>query len=570
MGRALAFGSPALAFAWQLWRRCGRLAAALALYGAMLALLARAPIAGEWRQVLLFATMPLGFGVLCFLAGFAFPEGDIQARCSGFPGWMLVLPARTWELAFWPMLHGALAAALCWVLPVWGILAPLGVPTPAWPAALAAALLATLQALLWTPFGLPYLRVALALLLSAGLVTAGVAGALQGVPQGVLVAVFSGGVGLAYGAAVRGLTQARRGEMPKWRVGRARGRGRDEGTGFASPLKAQIWCEWRSRGMALPLLVGVLGGIFSLPFLWVQERTPLLPGAPPGTAGAIAVNLWLKLMQPCLFALPLLGAVVGCGRKAEGRRELALPWFAAVRPLDDAALVAARFTAAARSAAVAWGIALFILTGWLLLPGEDGDRRGPLLLLLLPHLPRAALVGFAALAFLALWTVKNQVQGLWADVSGRPGIVHGVPLAAHGTVLAALVCAATVSREELWSTLWTAAIAWLLLKAVAATLLLRALRRHCLLSSRVLAALGAAWLLTAFTLAAALTGIAHLRPEPGSLEELILLTYLPLLHPAALPSGQATALTFVLFALLFLPLGRLAAAPLAMGWNRRR
>jgi hypothetical protein len=347
-----------------------------------------------------------------------------------------------------------------------------------------------------------------------------------------------------------------------------------------SPLLAQAWYEWRAGGKALPLLIAVLGALFSLPFLWVRELAPLMPGS------AIMVNLWLKILLPCLFALPLLAAVIGCGRRpgtrersewvAEGRRELALPWFVAVRPLGDAAMVAARFAMAARSTAAAWGIALGVVTVWMLLPAQDGPRSGPLLLLLLGDLtPRAVVAALAALGFLVLWTWKNQVQGLWADASGRAVIVHGAPIVAHNAVLATLLWVSEragplAPDAPVPTTVWAAAGAALALKLAAATAALRFLGQRGEVAPRGLAALAAGWLLAALALAAALIGVARLAPRPGSLEDLVRLTYLPFLHPAVLPPAYREPLILLLFALLFLPLTRLAAAPIMLGWNRRR
>lgn len=576
-GRRSWVGSPALALSWQLWRRGAGPAVGLALYGSLLALLAHLPGAAAWRPALIAATMPLGLGLLFFLATFTFPEADLQARQSGYPAWMLVLPARTGSLAFWPMFHGTVAAALAWLLPIHGILAPLGVPAESWPAALVAALLAGLQALVWTPFGLPYPRTVLALLLGAGLVTAGVASALQGASGEALAAAFTSMVGVAYAGAVVGLTRARRGEVGEW-VGRRPDRAARVLRPFASPLQAQIWHDGSASGKMLPLLTAVLGALFSLPFLWVREVTPLVAGAAPGTGGAIAVNLWLKMLAPCLFALPLLAAIVGCGRaRWEGfSRQLGIPWFLAVRPLDDAALVAARFAMAARGALTAWGIAGLLLSFWLLLPAEDGSRRGPLLFLILPHLTaRLALAGLVALALLLLWTWKNQAQALWADASGRPLLVHGAPIASHGAALACLVWVAErggplAATGRVPLVVWAGLGVALGMKLLAAFLALRMALQRRQIAPRTLECLGAAWLLTALTLGAALSTVARLQPQPGSLEELLVLTYLPILHPTVLPAAYRESPFLIIAALVFLPLARLALAPLMVGWNRRR
>jgi Na+/proline symporter len=131
----------------------------------------------------------------------------------------------------------------------------------------------------------------------------------------------------------------------------------------------------------------------------------------------------------------------------------------------------------------------------------------------------------------------------------------------HVVVLAPEGCVSTA--------VWAALGALLALKLLAATVALRALRRRGQVARRAFAPLIASWLLVVLALAAALAGIARLAPRPGGLEDLIRRTYLPFLHPANLPPACHEPLVRLLFALPFLPLARLAAAPIVLGWNRR-
>ena len=102
-----------------------------------------------------------------FLAVFSFGlAGDLAARQSIYPARMFTLPVTTAALAGWPMLYGTAAMASLWVATA--LLARAGRRESTlpliWPALLAAAFLAWTQALMWMPYGLPGLRVIVAVL----------------------------------------------------------------------------------------------------------------------------------------------------------------------------------------------------------------------------------------------------------------------------------------------------------------------------------------------------------------------------------------------------------------------
>lgn len=78
---------------------------------------------------------------------------------SGFPTRLRHLPLPTLALAGWPMLWGSAAMVLVWLVLAWGALRPYGYNVPlGWPALLLAVILAWLQAIIWTPFPLPWVR----------------------------------------------------------------------------------------------------------------------------------------------------------------------------------------------------------------------------------------------------------------------------------------------------------------------------------------------------------------------------------------------------------------------------
>ena len=109
---------------------------------------------------------PFMMTFMYFVAVFSFGlAGDLAARQSIYPARMFARPVTTAALAGWPMIYGTAAMASLWLTMAlfarwsWGIDLPL-----IWPALLAAAFLAWMQALAWMPYGLPGLRLIVAVL----------------------------------------------------------------------------------------------------------------------------------------------------------------------------------------------------------------------------------------------------------------------------------------------------------------------------------------------------------------------------------------------------------------------
>lgn len=569
------------ALLWQQWTRGRAATAAVLLYVTALAAAAHAPAGMAARVAIFSCASPLALAALFLLAGYAFPEADLLARRSGFPSWMLTLPVPTRSLIFWPMLGGAVAAALCWIVPAALVLRPLGLAVPlGWPAALLAAMLAFLQTLLWTPFGLPYARVGTALVLIPTLVTLVVNAAVNGTsPTSLSLVCLSMLLG-AYGAAVAGVARARCGEMPVWEW-RASRRTRNIGRlAFTSPRCAQHWFECRTGGTVLPFAVGIVGVLVSLPLIWVRELTPLT--APAGSPlAAIQVNLWLKLQQGSLFFPPLLAAILGCGRRGYDarRKEFTIHPFLATRPLPSRDFVIARCLAALRSTLAAWGVLLLFVTLWLILPARQDGKTAPLLLVLWRESTwQTAVTHALLLAILVLWTWKSQVQGLFADLSGRAWLVYGAPLLAHSALLAAW-CAYLQGSIALqgphagpggiprWLLgLLTGAVA---LKAVVAAGTWIAVRRRSLASTHQLLTLLGAWTLVALALFGACCWIAVVGAPSSPLAEFTTRTYLPFCSSVAAVGWRSPGVLASLV-VLFLPFGRLLAAVLMLDGNRHR
>jgi hypothetical protein len=309
----------------------------------------------------------------------------------------------------------------------------------------------------------------------------------------------------------------------------------------------------------------------------VRETAPLQAGWVP----EIEVNLWVKLQQACLFTPPLLAAVLGCGRRRPGSRgqEFALDSFTATLPAGSGFVVGARIGAAVWSTFAAWVVMLAFVMGWLSVPGHSVGRSAPLLGLLAERSsPAEAAALLLVVAVLVLWTWKNQVQGMAADLSGRGWILYGVPAAAHTAALVGLIGFSTWSRATVPAgggpaplPEWTGGLMLLALglKGIGSAWAARSLLRRRLVRPRTLCRLLAGWAGTALLVWAAAVWLAQEGAEAGPAASLLARTYLPPLAPG-FPVEVREPLILAGITLLFLPLTRLLLAPLSLEWSRRR
>src|SRR5947207_329575 len=163
--------SPAVALAWEFWGRHRWGLAGVA--GLVAAFAVGCAVSPPERTTVLVHTIWFGLG-LCYVIGvFAYGfEGRLETAESGFPARLFVLPVRTWVLVGWPMLQGVAAAVVLWL--AWDrlVLRPSGVVVPPWWPAILAAVVAVSQAVVWFPFGLPWVRLAVAVAALLALVRA--------------------------------------------------------------------------------------------------------------------------------------------------------------------------------------------------------------------------------------------------------------------------------------------------------------------------------------------------------------------------------------------------------------
>src|SRR2546422_5862790 len=166
--------SAAAAFAWEFRKRLGWGLIAVSVYFAVLALVQfvilgeRSPIPPLRSMTFAFTvSIPVCAAFLYFMAVFGYGlAGDLTARHSLYPARMFTMPISTAALAGWPMLYGAITMAALWAATAAIGLWPVRAPVPLiWPGFFAAAFVAWLQALTWMPYGLPGLRMIVAVLL---------------------------------------------------------------------------------------------------------------------------------------------------------------------------------------------------------------------------------------------------------------------------------------------------------------------------------------------------------------------------------------------------------------------
>ena len=553
--------TPAAALAWQLWGRhrwglglalaCWLL---LALLVAVLPASAHEPLAALAGAVLLPPT--LFYVVVVFAYG---EDGrPIEGAPSSFPPRQFTLPVPTAALVAWPLLSGTAAAALAWLLCAGFVLRPCGADVPlVWPALLLAATLAWLQAILWSPFPLPLIRLPVAVVVPIGLVVFGTVGSTHGLREPVLAAVFAALLPPAYLAAWAGVSRARHGDTPEWALRPATGRAAARAPArppFASPAQAQLWCEWRLHGLGLPLLLlGLYLPLTGLALLLTRIGDAAVDGgvSPFLVPFSRETRVTVLVFHPLLDMPPLFAAVLGVGLGSTGPR-FRTSAFLLTRPLTSAALVTAKLRLAARTTLAAAGVTLLTALGWLLLTGIGPDVAGWWRQVEeMPYPVPAWVLALLALAGLLGLTWLQLAKGLVFGLSGRAWL-QPIPFVGLGLLLPALAFGSWLAHHpEYDDTLrtarallpWAMGLAVLLKLSAVGSAGYAAVRRG-LWERGSLAAVAGVWLVTAGCLLVVLSS---------------------LIPPGTLPRG-----VIPLGVVLLLPLARILAAPLALEWNRHR
>ena len=484
----------------------------------------------------LVVIVPLTMTFMCFLAVFSFGlSGDLAARQSIYPARMFTLPVTTAALAGWPMLYGTAATMMLWfatrLLTVW----PSDVKVPiVWPALLAASLLAWTQALTWMPYALPGLRVIVTVLWLVTIDAVVMVALNYKASEPVMLAILAPHVPLAFLTARFAVARARRGDVPDWRgslawlagIAEVLPRRRDH---FPSPSHAQRWFEWRLHGRSLPALVGILLP-FELALLFVFSGTP---------------ELIFEILVGALLTPPFMAAFV-----AATVRESNLTPFIATRPLTNASLIAAKLKATMLSTVASWLLVLLAMPLALRLSGTAPlvvERAHRLVEVM--GAPRAIGIVLVGLALLLASTWKQLVQSLYIGMSGREWLMKASGFVALSFLAIVLPLAHWMIGDKAALAVllnvfpWIAAVLVCFKISAAAWIAVR-LRDRRLLSDGTLLAGAVCWDVIVFVLYGLLVWI----------------------FPALLIRRYVLALV----AILEVPLARLAAAPLALAWNRHR
>lgn len=548
--------STVLALGWSLWLR-HRIGLALVLvwFVAICAVFPFWPGEPSHLAVDLLAVIPfvVAFMYLIAVLSYGF-DADVAARRSGFPARLFTLPVPTRVLVVPLLLLGTVAIAGGWLV-LFALVVRLTAPElPFWGlAAMLAAIVAWCQAIVWTPFRLPWLRVAV---FAAGLSTliAAFATAEQlnlGEPLAVLL--LTPLVPAAYLTAWAGVVRARRGEVPAWHLPALPAFGLSAGRRFPSPLSGQLWRDWREFGRPFVVPVAIFFAVV-LPFLplleWVDREYTRLGLIAPLTGLGITASATAKF----LVAIVLLPVVLALGvglRRSRGstkRAPYALDPYAATRPLGNAAVAASRFAAAAWAALGAGVATLAALALWVVAAGKWADLDE----MRTAWLPDHSVAGTAGLALLAvavstLLTWGRLTGGIVLGLTGRLWIVVTASAVVFAAAIGSWVGLVRLARDDppaALAVLGWAAVAMLVLKATATVAAAWAVTRSGLLPPRTVALVGAAWAAATVLLFATVWWL--------------------------LPAGLVPVWWLACATVLLVPFARLLAGPLAVAWDRHR
>jgi hypothetical protein len=540
--------TPAAAIAWELRQRhrWGLIAllATIVILGAIKIAVLTTQAHPELNDVTvaLLLPVPLAATSLYLLAVFTFGiSGDLAARESMYPPRMLTLPVSSAALAVWPMLYGCMSMTLLWfAMRIAGIFPP-GVDVPKyWPALFASSLLAWTQALTWMPYPLRGMRilVSIGLLISIDIV---VFAALETRPrEGTMLLLLAPWVPLAYVTAVSAVRRARRGDVPDWGVAErfapaftfsaAR---RD----FQSAARAQLWFEWRQYGRSLPLLVAIVLPV-GLSLLFLFRETPII----------VVEIVVTSLLLPAFMAI-FVAATAGKS-SSNASESYGITPFIATRPVEDRALVVAKWQAALLSTLAAWMIVIVAVPVALIWSDATEpiiniarDADGAL------GRPRAIILGLLILVGLAGSTWKQLVQGFYVAMSGRDWAVKGIAFATLALVTVGSFTLIWIFDSRYRIAVALNAIPWLMAAFVALKLVLvmRVMQRGAergLFTRKQLLFGATVWDVCVF----AVYGVLAL----------------------ILPDILVRRHYLLLVAMLVVPFVRLAAAPLAVAGNRHR
>jgi len=541
--------TPAAAVAWEFRQRHRWGLVAIVVYLIVLAAIKLVilahdfPIDFDSPETFAFVfVVPISSYFTYFIAVFTYGlDGDIAARQSMYPSRMFTRPVSSAALAGWPMLFGGAMSVILWTATRLLALWPSSIEVPVvWPGFLAVVLLAWAQALTWMPYGLPGVRVIAVMLWLTAIDTIVILAVHFRASEALMIAFLLPQIPLAYLVARYAVARARRGDVPDW-SGKFTWFARIAGVSrlrkhFRSAAGAQAWFEWRLSGKSLPVWVAIILP-FQLLLFWVA-----------GTSTVLVIELLLGVLFGPIIIATFAAATVS-KPSVNVSDSYGLPPFMATRPLTNAQLIAAKLKTTLASTALAWLLIIVAVPIALEWSGEmplvvDRSRRFAQTV----GTPRAVVFLLVVVAAFITSTWKQLVQTLYIGLTGRAWLIKG-SIFATLTLLFLIGPTAewiieTRRLGRLWSALPLIFTLLVCVKMSAAAWIATRLYRNRLLSDRALVAGAACWCVAVFALYGVLVWLLDTPHIPHYL--------------------------LMLLAILAIPLARLAAAPLALAWNRHR
>jgi hypothetical protein len=496
------------------------------------------------------------FALAVLLNGLIFSPADLGAKGSVFPSHMLVLPLRTRALVGWPMLYGAVLNCILWMLLASLVLIPAKIPLPLLlPAAILMAVTAWIQAISWSPFPSPFVRIPVLLLAIFPTAALGSWRAFDPSSPHVYWLATAGSLAwmlAAYGFGVTGLSRARKGNAWYWSGWHALSLRRAWLSGnlksrpaFRSPAAAALWFECR-RGIlflpvtfamvVIPLLVEV-----SLQALGLERSEGLMLG-PLGVVPPAAL-----LIGALVFTAFVFSALAGANMaKPDLWSKEELTTFFAARPATTGQIVARKMKAAAVSAAIGWAMVVSVIAVWIILESSSLNPHKSQVYQWLREASQEE-IALALVAAIALWPLmwRAMTVAMFPSMIGRKWISTALGFALGLAVFAMPGLVGWVfkdlERRERFVTYlpWMLA-AFVVLKLTTAAVIGLSLDRLGLLTRRDLARAAALWL---------------------SVTALVF---------ATISFFTAWSWYTAAAAILIVPMARIGAAPLALHWNRCR
>jgi hypothetical protein len=492
-----------VAFSRYAWFRSGPLilwcAASFMVAAVSLHEFPQAPIGAQIMAYgfLLFVTMAL-------VTTLTFSDPVEIGQCA-FPRQLFLHPASSSALALAPLFFGSAVVGLLAACFSIGVLVPsVGFSHSWWPIAYLMGSLALFQALSWSTFPHPILRV-LGGLFPAAVMLVGPVLLLS-----TIVAPWQIGVGyallypLSIALAIRGVSQARCGEgqgswEPKARV-------REEAP-FSSPLDAQVWLEVKRNGMVGSLINVVFVVVFGSAVAYA------IPGGAAIELGGKSICEPAIIGSTAVLSVALLiTSFTGCCASLSDNltKNGELQPFLALRPLSTAQLIEAKMRMARVVLLRNAGISLIVVLVLLLIPSTANLGRPTLLVLSQALTGEQVCLGLLAYAAALVGAYKGMISGIWSGIGWLPPFVKylvGVVPILIG--LLGLGGPAYLYTNPQYIPRLVAAVPVLvgtlmLVKLVLTSVVIKKLTGSRLVSGTLIAKWSAAWLLVGIALAASL------------------------------------------------------------------